>query len=161
MKYGEQTRIFKMIPGLENAEFARLGGIHRNTFIQSPKLLDEFLRFKAQSNVMFAGQISGCEGYVESANTGMLAGYYASCLIKNQTPIIPPRTSATGAMLGHLLDDTADYQPMNINFGVFPTIQGEITSNGKFRKIKGADRKEAYCRRALADFAQWLEQINV
>lgn len=161
MKYGEQTRIFKMIPGLENAEFARLGGIHRNTFIQSPKLLDEFLRFKAQSNVMFAGQISGCEGYVESANTGMLAGYYASCLIKNQTPIIPPRTSATGAMLGHLLDDTADYQPMNINFGVFPTIQGEITFNGKFRKIKGADRKEAYCRRALADFAQWLEQINV
>ena len=161
MKYGEQTRIFKMIPGLENAEFARLGGIHRNTFIQSPKLLDEFLRFKAQSNVMFAGQISGCEGYVESANTGMLAGYYASCLIKNQTPIIPPRTSATGAMLGHLLDDTADYQPMNINFGIFPTIQGEITSNGKFRKIKGADRKEAYCRRALADFAQWLEQINV
>lgn len=161
MKYGEQTRIFKMIPGLENAEFARLGGIHRNTFIQSPKLLDEFLRFKAQSNVMFAGQISGCEGYVESANTGMLAGYYASCLIKNQTPIIPPRTSATGAMLGHLLDDTADYQPMNINFGVFPTIQGEITSNGKFRKIKGADRKEVYCRRALADFAQWLEQINV
>lgn len=161
MKYGEQTRIFKMIPGLENAEFARLGGIHRNTFIQSPKLLDEFLRFKAQSNVMFAGQISGCEGYVESANTGMLAGYYASCLIKNQTPIIPPRTSATGAMLGHLLDDTADYQPMNINFGVFPTIQGEVTSNGKFRKIKGADRKEAYCRRALADFAQWLEQINV
>lgn len=161
MKYGEQTRIFKMIPGLENAEFARLGGIHRNTFIQSPKLLDEFLRFKAQSNVMFAGQISGCEGYVESANTGMLAGYYASCLIKNQTPIIPPRTSATGAMLGHLLDDTADYQPMNINFGVFPTIQGEITSNGKFRKIKGSDRKEVYCRRALADFAQWLEQINV
>lgn len=161
MKYGEQTRIFKMIPGLENAKFARLGGIHRNTFIQSPKLLDEFLRFKAQSNVMFAGQISGCEGYVESANTGMLAGYYASCLIKNQTPIIPPRTSATGAMLGHLLDDTADYQPMNINFGIFPTIQGEITSNGKFRKIKGADRKEAYCRRALADFAQWLEQINV
>lgn len=161
MKYGEQTRIFKMIPGLENAEFARLGGIHRNTFIQSPKLLDEFLRFKAQSNVMFAGQISGCEGYVESANTGMLAGYYASCLIKNQTPIIPPRTSATGAMLGHLLDDTADYQPMNINFGIFPTIQGEITSNGKFRKIKGADRKEVYCRRALADFAQWLEQINV
>lgn len=161
MKYGEQTRIFKMIPGLENAKFARLGGIHRNTFIQSPKLLDEFLRFKAQSNVMFAGQISGCEGYVESANTGMLAGYYASCLIKNKTPIIPPRTTATGAMLGHLLDDTADYQPMNINFGVFPTIQGEITSNGKFRKIKGADRKEVYCRRALADFAQWLEQINV
>lgn len=160
MKYGEQTRIFKMIPGLENAEFARLGGIHRNTFIQSPLLLDEFLRLKAQPNVMFAGQISGCEGYVESADTGMLAGYFAACLIKGKTPILPPRTTASGAMLGHLADATADYQPMNINFGIFPTIQGEITANGKFRKIKGADRKEAYCQRALTDFAQWMEQTN-
>lgn len=160
MKYGEQTRIFKMIPGLENAEFARLGGIHRNTFIQSPLLLDEFLRLKTQPNVMFAGQISGCEGYVESADTGMLAGYFAASLINGKTPVLPPRTTASGAMLGHLADATADYQPMNINFGIFPTIQGEITTNGKFRKIKGADRKEAYCRRALADFAQWMEQIN-
>lgn len=160
MKYGEQTRIFKMIPGLENAEFARLGGIHRNTFIQSPLLLDEFLRLKAQPNVMFAGQISGCEGYVESADTGMLAGYFAACLIKGKTPILPPRTTASGAMLGHIADATADYQPMNINFGIFPTIQGEITANGKFRKIKGADRKEAYCQRALTDFAQWMEQTN-
>ena len=160
MKYGEQTRIFRMIPGLEKAEFARLGGIHRNTFIQSPVLLDEFLRLKAQSNVMFAGQISGCEGYVESADTGMLAGYYAACLAKGKTPAVPPKTTATGAMLGHLLDTTADYQPMNINFGIFPTIQGEITANGKFRKIKGADRKEAYCQRALADFAGWLERVN-
>ena len=160
MKYGEQTRIFRMIPGLEKAEFARLGGIHRNTFIQSPVLLDEFLRLKAQPNVMFAGQISGCEGYVESADTGMLAGYYAACLAKGKTPAVPPKTTATGAMLGHLLDTTADYQPMNINFGIFPTIQGEITANGKFRKIKGADRKEAYCQRALADFAGWLERVN-
>lgn len=160
MKYGEQTRIFRMIPGLEKAEFARLGGIHRNTFIQSPVLLDEFLRLKAQPNVMFAGQISGCEGYVESADTGMLAGYYAACLAKGKTPAVPPKSTATGAMLGHLLDATADYQPMNINFGIFPTIQGEITANGKFRKIKGADRKEAYCQRALADFAGWLERVN-
>lgn len=160
MKYGEQTRIFRMIPGLEKAEFARLGGIHRNTFIQSPMLLDEFLRLKAQPNVMFAGQISGCEGYVESADTGMLAGYYAACLAKGKTPAVPPKTTATGAMLGHLLDTTADYQPMNINFGIFPTIQGEITANGKFRKIKGADRKEAYCQRALVDFAGWLERVN-
>ena len=160
MKYGEQTRIFKMIPGLENAEFARLGGIHRNTFIQSPLLLDEFLRLKAQPNVMFAGQISGCEGYVESADTGMLAGYFAACLIKGKTPILPPRTTASGAMLGHLADATADYQPMNINFGIFPTIQGEITANGKFRKIKGADRKEAYCQRALTDFTRWIEHTN-
>lgn len=161
MKYGEQTRIFRMIPGLENAEFARLGGIHRNTFIQSPILLDQFLRLKCQPNIMFAGQISGCEGYVESANMGMLAGYYASCFAKEQTPIVPPKTTATGAMLGHLLDTTADYQPMNINFGIFPTIQGEITSNGKFHKIKGADRKAAYCKRALNNFTAWLEQINV
>lgn len=160
MKYGEQTRIFRMIPGLEKAEFARLGGIHRNTFIQSPMLLDEFLRLKAQPNILFAGQISGCEGYVESADTGMLAGYYAACLAKGLNPVIPPKTTATGAMLGHLLDTTADYQPMNINFGIFPTIQGEITANGKFRKIKGADRKEAYCQRALADFTDWLEHIN-
>ena len=160
MKYGEQTRIFRMIPGLEKAEFARLGGIHCNTFIQSPMLLDEFLRLKAQPNILFAGQISGCEGYVESADTGMLAGYYAACLAKGENPVVPPKTTATGAMLGHLLDTTADYQPMNINFGIFPTIQGEITANGKFRKIKGADRKEAYCQRALADFTGWLEHIN-
>lgn len=160
MKYGEQTRIFRMIPGLEKAEFARLGGIHRNTFIQSPMLLDEFLRLKAQPNILFAGQISGCEGYVESADTGMLAGYYAACLAKGENPVVPPKTTATGAMLGHLLDTTTDYQPMNINFGIFPTIQGEITANGKFRKIKGADRKEAYCQRALADFTDWLEHIN-
>lgn len=160
MKYGEQTRIFRMIPGLEKAEFARLGGIHRNTFIQSPMLLDEFLRLKAQPNILFAGQISGCEGYVESADTGMLAGYYAACLAKGLNPVVPPKTTATGAMLGHLLDTIADYQPMNINFGIFPTIQGEITANGKFRKIKGADRKEAYCQRALADFTDWLEHIN-
>lgn len=160
MKYGEQTRIFRMIPGLEKAEFARLGGIHRNTFIQSPLLLDEFLRLKSQPNILFAGQISGCEGYVESTDTGMLAGYYAACLAKGLKPVVPPKTTATGAMLGHLLDTTADYQPMNINFGIFPTIQGEITANGKFRKIKGADRKEAYCQRALADFTDWLEHIN-
>ena len=160
MKYGEQTRIFRMIPGLEKAEFARLGGIHRNTFIQSPMLLDEFLRLKAQPNILFAGQISGCEGYVESADTGMLAGYYAACLARGLKPVVPPKTTATGAMLEHLLDTTADYQPMNINFGIFPTIQGEITANGKFRKIKGADRKEAYCQRALADFTDWLEHIN-
>ncbi len=160
MKYGEQQRIFRQIPGLENAEFARFGGIHKNTFIQSPLLLDEFLRLKTQPNVMFAGQISGCEGYVESANVGMMAGYFAACLAQNKTPTVPPATTASGAMLSHLHDTTADYQPMNINFGIFPTIQGEITPNGKFRKIKGADRKEAYCRRALADFERWIEQIE-
>lgn len=161
LKHGEQERIFRMIPGLEKAEFARLGGIHKNTFINSPELLDEFLRLKTQQNVMFAGQISGCEGYVESADVGMFAGYFAACLLQGKTPIRPPKTTAGGAMLEHLRDTTAEYQPMNINFGIFPTIQGEITANGKFRKIKGADRKEAYCRRALDDFAAWQAQINV
>ncbi len=161
LKHGEQERIFRMIPGLEKAEFARLGGIHKNTFINSPILLDEFLRLKAQPNVMFAGQISGCEGYVESADVGMCAGYFAASLLQNKTPIRPPKTTASGAMLEHLCDTTAEYQPMNINFGIFPTIQGEVTANGKFRKIKGADRKEAYCRRALNDFAAWQAQVNV
>lgn len=160
MKYGAQQEVFRLIPGLENAEFARYGGIHKNTFINSPLLLDEFLRLKNQPNVMFAGQITGCEGYVESANIGMSAGYFAACLIQGKTPVLPPPTTATGAMLGHLKDTTAEYQPMNINFGIFPTIQGEITSSGKFRKIKGADRKTAYCKRALTDFAQWLQQIE-
>lgn len=160
MKHGEQQRVLRMIPGLENAEFARFGGIHKNTFINSPLLLDEFLRLKTQPNVMFAGQISGCEGYVESANVGMMAGYFAADLVCGKMPILPPPTTATGAMLGHLHDTTTEYQPMNINFGIFPTIQGETTANGKFRKIKGAERKEAYCRRALNDFAQWLEQIK-
>ena len=160
LKYGEQEKIFRMIPGLEHAEFARFGGIHKNTFIQSPLLLDDFLRLKTQPNIMFAGQISGCEGYVESANVGMIAGYYAACLVNGKTPIVPPSTTATGAMQVHLHDTTGDYQPMNINFGLFPTIQGEITVNGKFRKIKGADRKEAYCRRALQDFDKWVDAVN-
>lgn len=162
MKYGEQERIFRMIPGLENAVFARLGGIHRNTFIKSPILLDDYLRLKVQPNVMFAGQISGCEGYVESADVGMLVGYFASELIKGKNPIVPPKTTATGAMYFHLRDKTniENYQPMNINFGIFPTIQEELTSNGKFRKIKGADRKGAYCKRAIDDFKKWMEDIK-
>lgn len=161
LKYGEQQRIFRMIPGLENAEFARLGGIHRNTFIKSPILLDDFLRLKSRSNLRFAGQITGCEGYIESAAIGLLSGYFAACEARQVQPVLPPETTALGAMLKHLRDDTNidDFQPMNINFGIFPTIQGETTKDGKFRKIKGMERKEAYCRRALADIENWIAQI--
>lgn len=161
LKYGEQQRIFRMIPGLENAEFARLGGIHRNTFIKSPILLDDFLRLKSRPNLRFAGQITGCEGYIESAAIGLLAGYFAACEARQVQPVLPPETTALGAMLKHLRDDTNidNFQPMNINFGIFPTIQGETTKNGKFRKIKGMERKEAYCRRALADIENWIAQI--
>jgi len=160
LKYGEQQRLFRMIPGLENAEFARLGGIHMNTFIKSPWLLDEFLRLKRRPNIRFAGQITGCEGYIESAATGWAAGYFAACDCLGKQAAIPPETTALGAMLKHLRDDsTPDYQPMNINFGLFPTIQGEVTAKGKFHKIKGMDRKQAYCTRALADIKQWAEQL--
>lgn len=162
LKYGEQKRIFQMIPGLENAEFARLGGIHKNTFIKSPILLDDFLRLKSRPNIRFAGQITGCEGYIESACVGWLAGYLAAAEILGLTPHLPPETTAFGAMYKHLRDDTNidDFQPMNINFGIFPTISGEVTANGKFRKLKGADRKQAYCARALKDIIPWLEAIK-
>lgn len=162
LKYGEQERIFRSIPGLENVEFARLGGIHKNTFIKSPLLLDNFLRLKKQTNIMFAGQITGCEGYVESASVGMLAGYFASCLVYENTPVLPPDTTAVGSMLKHLRDDTNIdcYQPMNINFGLFPTVDVQITPNGKKRKLKGMERKEYYCKRALQDFDIWLRKID-
>ena len=161
LKYGEQERIFRTIPGLENAEFARLGGIHRNTFIKSPILLDEHLRLKSKPYISFAGQITGCEGYIESAATGLLAGYFVACELSGEEIVLPPETTAFGSMLKHLQDDTniKNFQPMNINFGIFPTIQGEVTVNGKFRKIKGMERKEAYSKRALADAQEWIKNI--
>ena len=161
MKYGEQKRIFRMIPGLENAEFARLGGIHKNTFIKSPILLDNQLRLKTKPHIRFAGQITGCEGYVESAAVGLACGYFTACEILGKNVFLPSETTAMGAMLKHLRDDTNidDFQPMNINFGLFPMIQGEVTANGKFRKIKGMERKEAYCKRALKDIEDWIKNL--
>ncbi len=161
LKHGEQTRIFKMIPGLENAQFARLGGIHKNTFIKSPVLLDEFLRLKTEPNIMFAGQITGCEGYVESASVGLMAGIFASALISGQTPSLPPKTTALGAMLGHLRDaqNIENYQPMNINFGLFEDIAPVLTPSGKKKYLKGTERKEAYATRALKDLETWLTCI--
>lgn len=139
LKYGEQKRIFQMIPGLENAEFARLGGIHRNTFIHSPKLLDATLRLKTLPHLRFAGQVTGVEGYVESAAIGLLAGRFAAGM---KTP--PPATTALGALLNHITQNAAHdtFQPMNVNFGLFPPLE---------KRIGKKDRKQAYAERALRD----------
>ncbi len=163
LTYGEQTRIFKKIPGLENAVFARLGGIHKNTFIKSPILLDQYLRLKKSPNIMFAGQITGTEGYIESASIGLLAGYFASCLIKNDTPVLPPRTTALGCQLSHLSDDTdiKNYQPMNINFGLFPEIPPIITEKGKKKYLKGSEKKKAISQRALEDIKGWVDAVKI
>lgn len=162
LKHGEQKRIFQMIPGLENAEFARLGGIHKNTFINSPSLLDDHLRLKSQPNLRFAGQITGCEGYVESTAIGFLAGYFAAAELKGLSPALPPRTTAFGSMLAHLTETLPeDYQPMNINFGLFPPIAPVVTPNGKLRHLKGTDKKEALCQRALTDVSSWIKDISL
>ena len=166
MKWGEQTRIFKTIPGLENAEFARLGGLHRNTFINSPKLLDNTLRLESQPNIRFAGQITGCEGYVESASMGLITGRFAAAELLGGTPDIPPNTTALGALITHISGgaDTETFQPMNINFGLFPPLsRAEATfeytnKKGKTKraKHKGKDRKRAYTSRAAADLQNWI-----
>ena len=162
LKYNEQIRIFKKIPGLENVVFARLGGIHKNTFIKSPILLDEYLRLKTMPHIMFAGQITGTEGYIESASIGFLAGYFASCIAKGLTPKIPPRETAFGCQLAHLNDNTdiKNYQPMNINFGLFPEIEPQITPKGKKRYLKGSEKKQAQTKRALEKIKEWLNELQ-
>ena len=156
MKYAEQVRVFRTIPGLENAEFARLGGLHRNTFINSPRLLDGQLRLKSQPHVRFAGQITGVEGYVESAATGGLAGRMLAAELHEQDWVAPPATTAHGALLSHItggaMADT--FQPMNVNFGLFPPM--EIAEGEKKKKLKGRDRKHAYANRALEATQDWL-----
>ena len=147
LKHAEQVRLFRTIPGLENAEFARLGGLHRNTFINAPELLDRQLRLKQAPHIRFAGQITGCEGYVESASVGLLAGLMTAAEITGQPWTSPPQTTALGALLAHITGDAeADsYQPMNINFGLFPTLD----------EVKKKQRKAAYTERAKADLAGW------
>ena len=155
LKHGEQVRIFRMIPGLANAEFARLGGLHRNTFLNSPKLLDDTLRLKAIPRLRFAGQITGCEGYVESAAIGLLAGRFAAAERRGEPQRLPPSTTAHGALLGHITGghiETIDsgprsFQPMNINFGLFPPLASGTGRDGK---------KQALCARALADVEAWI-----
>ena len=154
LKHGEQVRIFRTIPGLENAEFARLGGIHRNSFINSPRLLDRELRLKSKPNIRFAGQITGCEGYVESAAVGLLAARFAATELRGETLASPPPETALGALLSHITGgaDAETFQPMNVNFGLMPPLPE------RFRK---ADRKQAYTDRARAALATWLDQLKV
>ncbi len=159
LKYTEQSRIFRMIPGLENATFARLGGIHRNTFLNSPRLLDGELRLKALPRLRFAGQITGCEGYVESTSVGLMAGLFMAAEILGSTLPPPPETSALGAVLAHITGGAKaeTYQPMNVNFGLFPEPEAKRGENG--RKIKGRDRKKLYTERAYDDLTPWLETL--
>jgi methylenetetrahydrofolate--tRNA-(uracil-5-)-methyltransferase len=148
LKHAEQVRLFRTIPGLENAEFARLGGLHRNTFLNSPTLLDRQLRLNSAPHIRFAGQITGCEGYVESSAVGLLAGMMAAAELADREWAPPPRTSAMGALLAHITGDAEaeSYQPMNVNFGLFPPLP----------EVKKKQRKEAYTERAKADFGDWL-----
>jgi methylenetetrahydrofolate--tRNA-(uracil-5-)-methyltransferase len=149
LKHGEQVRLFRTIPGLEQAEFARLGGLHRNTFINSPKLLDGTLRLRNAPHIRFAGQITGCEGYVESAAVGLLAGRFAAAELAGRRLDPPPPETALGALLGHITGGAeADiYQPMNVNFGLFPPIEG---------RAKKADRKRLYTKRAEEALRAWM-----
>lgn len=155
LRHGDQVRLFRTIPGLENAEFARLGGMHRNTFVNGPRVLDSTLRLKSAPWLRLAGQITGCEGYVESASIGLLAGRFAVAEARGVTTLPPPLTTALGALLGHVtgLAEAETYQPMNVNFGLFPPPP-ERDENG--RRVKGRDRKKLYTVRALNDLAAWL-----
>ena len=166
LKYAEQSRVFRMIPGLETAEFARLGGLHRNTFLNSPKLLDGTLRLKAMPRLRFAGQITGVEGYVESASIGLLAGRFAAAERLGRPLTPPPPETALGALINHITGGHIEtieagvrsFQPMNVNFGLFPVIETPTMEGGK--KLKGADkgfaRKRALSRRALERVDGWL-----
>lgn len=162
LKHGAQKRVFSLIPGLQNAEFARFGGIHKNTFIKSPILLDNFLRLKSNPKLMFAGQITGCEGYVESAAVGFLAGVFSGFFASNKTPVLPPRATAFASMLAHLSNtqNIDSYQPMNINFGLFEPLEPIITAQGKQKHLKGLQKKEAYAKRALLSLEGWLKDLH-
>jgi methylenetetrahydrofolate--tRNA-(uracil-5-)-methyltransferase len=154
LTHGEQARLFRTIPGLEQAEFARLGGLHRNTFINSPKMLDGTLRLKARPGLRLAGQITGCEGYVESAAIGLLAGRFSAAERLGETPVAPPATTAMGALLGHITGGASaeTFQPMNVNFGLFQPL-AETDANG--RPLGKTARKAALASRALTDLAVW------
>ncbi len=166
LKHAEQVRVLRTVPGLENAEFARLGGLHRNTFLNAPRVLDPRLRLRAQPRLRFAGQITGVEGYVESAAMGLIAGRLASA-DRLGTPFnLPPPTTAHGALLNHITGGhiettdhaTASFQPMNVNFGLFPPVAIPQSADGKRMKgpAKQMARKRAYTSRAMSEFRDWL-----
>ena len=171
LKHGEQTRIFRTIPALERAEFARLGGLHRNTFLNAPKLLDDALRLKAEPRLRFAGQITGCEGYVESAAIGLIAGRFAAAERLGRFLTAPPPTTAHGALLAHITGGHMEvaagaqpagarsYQPMNVNFGLFPPL-AHAPKGESGERLRGSEKalakKRALTRRALADLARWI-----
>jgi methylenetetrahydrofolate--tRNA-(uracil-5-)-methyltransferase len=170
MKHSEQVRLFRTIPGLDKAEFARLGGLHRNTFLNSPLLLDETLRLKARPHIRFAGQITGCEGYVESAAVGFMAARFAAAEALGARQSLPPLTTAHGALLAHITGRLAvpgeslrDFQPMNINFGLFPPIDQPVR-DAEGKRLRGTaktlERKRALSRRALRDFDAWLGEAR-
>ncbi|MXP09508.1 methylenetetrahydrofolate--tRNA-(uracil(54)-C(5))-methyltransferase (FADH(2)-oxidizing) TrmFO [Pseudoblastomonas halimionae] len=153
LKYGAQIELFRTIPGLENAEFARLGGLHRNTFLNSPDVLDRQLRLKAAPHIRFAGQVTGCEGYVESSAVGLMAGLMVAAELAGRNWTSPPRETAMGALLSHITGDAeaATFQPMNVNFGLFPPFEERVP-----KKV----RKEAYTSRAKESFGAWLAEME-
>ena len=168
LKYGPQQAIFRTIPGLEKAEFARLGGLHRNTFLNSPKLLDGQLRLRAAPRLRFAGQMTGCEGYVESASVGLIAGLYAAADVRGASLAPPPATTALGALLGHITGGhietiepgSRSFQPMNINFGLFPPLASPPTKKPDGSRLRGNEKtvakRQAISARALSDLDRWI-----
>ncbi len=163
MKHSAQKEVFKTIPGLEDAEFARLGGLHRNTFIKSPILLDQYLRLKKSPNIIFAGQITGVEGYVESAAIGLISGMVAAHDFKKTDFKLPPDNTAHGALLKHITMNAnpKTFQPMNINFGLMPDINFTGTIQNKKGYIKGREKKKIQANNALNSFKKWVEEINI
>ena len=164
LKFGEQKRIFQKIPGLEKAEFARYGGLHRNTFINGPKLLGKTLELKNKQAIRFAGQITGCEGYVESASIGLLAGRFAAFERLGLDLSLPPAETAIGALLYHITGGANEetYQPMNINFGLFPELRSfsDQNFNNKIKRLKAKDKKYAITQRSRKSMSKWLSKID-
>ncbi|TCK28714.1 methylenetetrahydrofolate--tRNA-(uracil-5-)-methyltransferase [Ancylobacter aquaticus] len=168
-RHGDQVRLFRMIPGLEKAEFARLGGLHRNTYLNSPRVLDHTLRLKAEPRLRFAGQITGCEGYVESSAMGLMAGLFAAAEQRRQEPALPPPTTAHGALLNHITGghiETVEagprsFQPMNVNFGLFPPLDANPTRDTEGNRLRGSQKtvakKQVLAARALADLDAWAK----